>query len=176
MSSVTVAQRSPDLLSPFKQRQRFFLFTWLDSAWFPWVWMALWGGAQVGHTLVSWHFFATGAELLSSKESGAGLHLYATHPQLQIGPLAFLAAVPLNGTESSRLCLEFSGATSAAQTRRGPGPASTGPTLFRKVLFSALGTCSWWRCSGRSPFPPLPGCAGPRRGQGQALPVTFGQP
>ena len=59
--------------------------------------MALWAGAQAGHALVSWHFFATGAALLSSDQTGAGLHLYATHPQLQIGPLTFLAATPLNG-------------------------------------------------------------------------------
>jgi len=59
--------------------------------------MALFAGAQVGHALVSWHFFDTGAALLSSDEPGAGLHLYATHPQLQIGPLAFLAATPLDG-------------------------------------------------------------------------------
>jgi len=59
--------------------------------------MALSAGAQVGHTLVSWHFFHTGAALLSSDEAGAGLHLYATHPQLQIGPLALLAATPLDG-------------------------------------------------------------------------------
>jgi len=39
----------------------------------------------------------TGAGLLSSDETGAGLHLYATHPELQIGPLTFLAAAPLNG-------------------------------------------------------------------------------
>jgi len=59
--------------------------------------MALFAVAQVGHALVSWHFFDTGAALLSSDEAGAGLHLYATHPQLQIGPLAFLAATPLAG-------------------------------------------------------------------------------
>jgi len=59
--------------------------------------MALWAAAQVGHALVSWHFIATGAALLGSDDTGAGLHLYATHPQLQIGPLTFLAAAPLNG-------------------------------------------------------------------------------
>jgi len=69
----------------------------LDAAWFPWVWMAIWAAAQVGHSLVSWHFVATGAALLRSDNAGAGLHLYATHPQLQIGPLTFLAAEPLNG-------------------------------------------------------------------------------
>jgi len=46
---------------------------------------------------VSWHIFADGASLLRSADPGAGLHLYATHPQPQIGPLTFLAATPLNG-------------------------------------------------------------------------------
>jgi len=59
--------------------------------------MALWAAAHAGHALVSWHFFADGAALLRSAEPGAGLHLYATHPQLQIGPLTFLAATPLGG-------------------------------------------------------------------------------
>jgi len=34
---------------------------------------------------------------LSSDGPGAGLHLYATHPELQIGPLTFLTAAPLSG-------------------------------------------------------------------------------
>jgi hypothetical protein len=97
MSSVAVTQQSPDLSPPFEHQRPFFLLRWLDSAWFPSVWMALWAAAQVWHALVSWHFLATGAALLSSDETGAGLHLYATHPQLQIGPLALLAATPLNG-------------------------------------------------------------------------------
>jgi hypothetical protein len=59
--------------------------------------MALCSAGQLGHALVSWHFVATGAALLRSDAAGAGLHLYATHPELQIGPLTFLAASPLNG-------------------------------------------------------------------------------
>jgi hypothetical protein len=59
--------------------------------------MALWAAAQLGHMLVSWHFVATGAALLTSDDARAGLHLYATHPELQIGPLTFLAAAPLSG-------------------------------------------------------------------------------
>jgi hypothetical protein len=59
--------------------------------------MALSSAGQVGHALVPWHFVATGAALLGSDSPGAGLHLYATHPELQIGPLTFLAAAPLNG-------------------------------------------------------------------------------
>lgn len=46
---------------------------------------------------ISWHFVTAGAALLGSDDTGAGLHPYATHPQLQIGPATFLAAAPLNG-------------------------------------------------------------------------------
>jgi hypothetical protein len=45
---------------------------------------------------VSWHFFDQGARLLFSGDAaGGGLHLYANHPRLQIGPLSFLIAEPL---------------------------------------------------------------------------------
>ena len=43
----------------------------------------------------SWHFFATGARSLlciGQHASACGLHVYAAHPDLQIGPLSFLAA------------------------------------------------------------------------------------
>jgi len=96
MSSVTAIRRPPDL-SPIEHRYPRSPLKILDSAWFPWAWMAFWACAQVWHALVSWHFVATGAALLSSNGPGAGLHLYAAHPQLQIGPLTFLAAEPLTG-------------------------------------------------------------------------------
>lgn len=96
MSSVTATLRRPAPSPPVEHRQSRFLLRCLDAEWFPWVWMALWAAAQAGHALVSWHFVATGAALLTSDGAGAGLHLYATHPQLQIGPLTFLAAAPLN--------------------------------------------------------------------------------
>lgn len=44
----------------------------------------------------SWHFFSLGAGLLTSPSAASGgLHLYAAHPELQIGPLALAAAVPV---------------------------------------------------------------------------------
>ncbi len=97
MSSVTTTQQSPALSPPAEHRHIGPLLRALDAAWFPWVWMALWAAVQVGQALVSWHFVATGAALLTSDEAGAGMHLYAAHPQLQVGPLTFLAAAPLNG-------------------------------------------------------------------------------
>ena len=122
MSSVALTQRSPSPSPPFEHQQPFFLFRWLHSAWFPWAWMALWAGAQAGHALVSRHFFTTGAGLLSSDEIGAGLHLYATHPELQIGPLTFLAAAPLNG-----LATWLSGAIAAVTI------AATAPAMLQSL-------------------------------------------
>ncbi len=58
----------------------------------------------------SWHYFAEGAHLLSNPGvNGGGLHLYAAHPDLQIGPLALLVAVPLNvlGPTGGRLVAEL---------------------------------------------------------------------
>jgi hypothetical protein len=70
---------------------------WLDSAWFPWAWMSLWALAHVPAALVSWHFVVSGSRLLLSPGQIGGLHLYATHPELQMGPLTFLAAAPVSG-------------------------------------------------------------------------------
>ena len=62
----------------------------------PWVgvaaWTALWAWLQSNPSGLSWHFFVSGSHLLFD---GAGLNLYAEHPELQIGPLAFLVAAPL---------------------------------------------------------------------------------
>jgi hypothetical protein len=122
MTSVTASQRSPALTRLVERRQTRLVLRWLDAAWFPWVWMALWGVGQATHALVSWHFFTTGAALLTSRDPGAGLHLYATHPQLQIGPLTFLAAAPLNG-----LPAWASGAVAAVVI------AATGPAMLMSL-------------------------------------------
>ena len=56
-----------------------------------WAWLAASGGAY------SWHYFALGAQLLTHPGvMGGGLHLYAAHPELQIGPLALALAVPIS--------------------------------------------------------------------------------
>ncbi|MGE5134905.1 MAG: hypothetical protein ACM32E_18610 [Gemmatimonadota bacterium] len=56
-------------------------------------WAAVWGAV---HGLIwsgrAWFYFTDGAHLLFSP---AGLHLYARHSELQIGPLTFLAMAPL---------------------------------------------------------------------------------
>jgi hypothetical protein len=122
MSPVITSQRSPTLTRVVEHRQTRLVLRWLDAPWFPWVWMTLWAAGQAGHALVSWHFFTTGAGLLSSHDPGAGLHLYATHPQLQIGPLTFLAATPLNG-----LPAWLSGAVASAVI------AATGPAMLMSL-------------------------------------------
>lgn len=43
------------------------------------------------HSNYSWHYVVTGTRFLFT---AAGLHLYAVHPDLQMGPLTFAAAAP----------------------------------------------------------------------------------
>ena len=45
----------------------------------------------------SWHFFAQGGRLLFANAPGAGLQLYAAHPDLQIGPLALAVSGVFRG-------------------------------------------------------------------------------
>jgi len=79
-----------------------------------WVILVAW---SVGWSLLaargggySWHYFAEGSHLLINPGvNGGGLHLYAAHPDLQIGPMALLVAVPLNalGPTGGRLVAEL---------------------------------------------------------------------
>jgi hypothetical protein len=89
------------------------------QAQWPWwvlsLWSALWiafrarGGGQ------SWHFFAQGSLLLTSGGASGGLHLYATHPVLQIGPLALAASAvlrmvgPGNGQTTAIVLMSLTG-------------------------------------------------------------------
>jgi hypothetical protein len=61
-------------------------------------WVAGWGLAHAPTVGYSWHYFTFGAELLTGPSTvvGAGLHVYAAHPELQIGPLALALAVPFS--------------------------------------------------------------------------------
>jgi hypothetical protein len=63
--------------------------------WCLWAWTAVWTGIRLPGGGGSWHYFAQGSRLLLGDDQGQGLHLYAAHPELQIGPLAFLVATPL---------------------------------------------------------------------------------
>jgi len=55
-------------------------------------WTAVWAWLRAQPSGISWHFFPLGAQLMFH---GPGLHLYAEHPELQIGPLTFLVTLPL---------------------------------------------------------------------------------
>ncbi len=58
-------------------------------------WAAVWFAARAWSGAYSWHFFWLGSGLLVQPGlPGGGLHLYAAHPQLQIGPLALAATIP----------------------------------------------------------------------------------
>lgn len=90
-----------------------------------WLWLTAWAAPHFvwQHALKvgsSWDFFPKGARLLFSDR---GLHLYATAPNLQIGPLAFLVAEPL----------------------RFLGPSSGRYTAV--VLLTALGPLALWLAS-----------------------------
>lgn len=58
------------------------------------VWCALWFAAAFRQGGAAWHFFVLGGGVLGDVDDGsrAGLHVYAEHPVLQIGPLALAAA------------------------------------------------------------------------------------
>jgi hypothetical protein len=62
-------------------------------AWFV-AWSVVWTVAAVRRGGASWHFFVLGGGVLGDLDDGtrAGLHVYAEHPLLQIGPLALTAA------------------------------------------------------------------------------------
>ena len=59
--------------------------TWLAIG----LWTAGWGWSRLASSGVSWHFSVDGARALFG---GTGLHLYAQHPDLQIGPLGLVVS------------------------------------------------------------------------------------
>ena len=63
--------------------------------WWLWCWTALWTAIRMPGGGGSWHYFTQGSGLLFGDDRGQGLHLYAAHPELQIGPVAFVVATPL---------------------------------------------------------------------------------
>lgn len=55
-------------------------------------WTGAWFGAMVIGGGMSWHFFVEGQQSLFGPGATQGFHVYATHPLLQIGPVAFVIA------------------------------------------------------------------------------------
>ena len=80
-----------------------------------WPWALAWVAFQASMAGQSWHFFAQGGRLLFANAPGAGLQLYAAHPDLQIGPLALavsglLRAVgPGNGETTAITAMSLTG-------------------------------------------------------------------
>jgi hypothetical protein len=110
------------VLAPVQQERALPVLRWIEASWFPWVWMGVWAVVHATDALVSWHFVVSGAALLRSPGHLAGLHLYATHPELQMGPLTFLVASPLSGAP------EWASGLLAAVTI-----AAAGPLLLQAV-------------------------------------------
>jgi hypothetical protein len=80
------------------------------------VWACVWFLLMARHGGVSWHFFTEGGDaFLDAGQPGGGLHVYATHPQLQMGPLAFYAAAlliaagPVYGLFAAQLTMALTG-------------------------------------------------------------------
>lgn len=55
-------------------------------------WTALWFVLVAPSGGVSWHYLRQGEQLLFGGQPGGGLSLYATHPELQIGPVSLAGA------------------------------------------------------------------------------------
>lgn len=56
------------------------------------LWAVAWFAVVSRHGGVSWHYVRSGEQLLFGSIPGGGLALYANHPELQMGPVSFLAA------------------------------------------------------------------------------------
>jgi hypothetical protein len=64
-----------------------------------WVGLSAWSGLLAAdhrrQLTQAWGFTQTGTRALAAGGSAGGLHLYSQHPELQIGPLTFVAGLPL---------------------------------------------------------------------------------
>jgi hypothetical protein len=76
-------------------------------------WALLWALLMARHGGVSWHYFQQGGLALADADApGGALHVYATHPELQFGPVSMAAAallVPL-GVHASLVAAQTIGA------------------------------------------------------------------
>ena len=52
-------------------------------------WATFWVAVSAPHGMYSWHYFATGAHILRSPDAA---HVFAAHPELQMGPLTLVVA------------------------------------------------------------------------------------
>ncbi len=106
-------------------------------------WTVFWATAHESPSGLSWHFFPEGARLLVH---GSGLDLYAEHPDLQIGPLAFVVALVLAPLpdETARLVAE------GLMTAAGPllvlwlSPLVFGPRKRERVFLGLVVLIPTW--------------------------------
>lgn len=92
-------------------------------------WTAVWFVILARHGGIAWKFFVQGTDLLFSGHDGAStqhayLHIYATYPQLQIGPVPYLVAealrhlAPDDGVVAAELLMSFLGLVVLALIQR----------------------------------------------------------
>jgi hypothetical protein len=73
-------------------------------------WAALWAVVMSRHGGVSWHYFdRAGLALVDLDDPTGSLHVYATHPDLQFGPVAMAAAAVLSllGARAGMVTAQF---------------------------------------------------------------------
>lgn len=70
------------------------------------VWALLWGVICSFGGMYSWHYFATGGQEILTPNA---LHVFALHPELQVGPLSLVAAGAIVGV-GGHLALAMAGA------------------------------------------------------------------
>ncbi|KQU68858.1 hypothetical protein ASC58_09270 [Phycicoccus sp. Root101] len=121
------------------------------------LWAAGWFAALAVHGGGSWHFFATGGRVLADLDDGttAGLHVYAEHPLLQIGPVALglawaltqlsaghglLAAEALGTASGAAVVVLVHGIDGRLRRRRGTAArkGAEGPLLLATACFTPV--------------------------------------
>ena len=77
------------------------------------VWATIWAVVMNRHGGLSWHYFDQGGLALVDLDNPAGsLHVYASHPELQFGPVSMVAAAALSllGVHSGLVAAQVLGA------------------------------------------------------------------
>ncbi len=74
-------------------------------------WALVWAFVSRIDGMYSWHYFLTGGRLLATPSSGqGGIHLFATHPELQMGPLTLGVASGIVGIAGPAMSSWLAGA------------------------------------------------------------------
>jgi hypothetical protein len=121
-------------------------------------WLAVCAAVYARHGGQSWHFVATGARSLFCLQhprgvQPCGLHLYAEHPDVQIGPLSLLAAVPAvllrhaDGFDLARLGMAVAGLVILVLVEGGAGRPDARADAARlrvRVTLAALAFFPAW--------------------------------